>query len=365
MIGLLSAALIFFSLRLMVVVFNFFTWPVLRKNSRVIGEEKVSILVPARNEAATISSLILSVLAQPYQDFELLVLDDESEDGTADLVSRFAAADGRIRLIAGQPLPPGWLGKNWACHQLAEKATGNYLLFLDADVKISGNLIESLMKELREKKLSLLSVFPLQQMVSAGEKATVPLMNLLLLSLLPLRLVLWSRQKSLAAANGQCMFFSADEYRQQQWHSQVKNEVAEDIALMRLIKAHHLRGEVLLATHTLVCRMYTGWNEAVNGFRKNMLMIFAGSRLLMLLFFVLSIVLMPLAACLLPFLFFVGVLAALLVMRVFVSILSGQPVWMNLLLHPVQMLMLYRIIILSFISQSKGHITWKGRNVNV
>ncbi|PJF34087.1 MAG: glycosyl hydrolase, partial [Candidatus Thermofonsia Clade 1 bacterium] len=94
----------------------------------------ISILIPARNEAAVISQTVRSLLAQTYAHFELIVLDDNSADGTGQVVCTTAAGDLRLRVLNGAPLPDGWSGKNWACHQLSQAARGDWLLFSDADV---------------------------------------------------------------------------------------------------------------------------------------------------------------------------------------------------------------------------------------
>ncbi|MBE2197271.1 MAG: glycosyltransferase, partial [Anaerolinea sp.] len=134
----LEIVAIFVSFALLIVwltaVSNFLFFPRLQ-TATPASAPFVSLLIPARDEAAVIASAVQLLLAQQYPHFELIVLDDGSTDGTAVLAQQAAASDPRFRLIQGQPLPPGWLGKNWACHQLSQAAQGEILIFTDADVQ--------------------------------------------------------------------------------------------------------------------------------------------------------------------------------------------------------------------------------------
>src|SRR5690606_28862766 len=146
----------------------------------------VSILIPARNEAQVIAGTIRSLLAQHYPNFEIILLDDQSTDGTANLAAQAGAGDSRLRVIGGAPLPEGWLGKNWACQQLSQAARGEYLIFTDADVYWSVDALAALIELTQQTQADLLTVWPTQDTVSAGERLVVPLMALAILGYLPL-----------------------------------------------------------------------------------------------------------------------------------------------------------------------------------
>ena len=92
----------------------------------------VSVLIPARNESKNIEACVRSLLQQDYPDFEILIIDDNSRDDTAAIVTKLAQRDQRIHLLHGDPLPVGWAGKPFACYQLAQKAKGDWLLFIQA-----------------------------------------------------------------------------------------------------------------------------------------------------------------------------------------------------------------------------------------
>ncbi|HRG03916.1 MAG TPA: glycosyltransferase family A protein, partial [Paludibacteraceae bacterium] len=187
-----------------------------------VERNDVSVLIPVRNEEKNIGSL-LSDLLQAGDNFrEIIVFDDESTDGTAEVVSKIASADSRVHLLTSAGLPEGWLGKNHACHRLALEAQGEFFLFLDADVRISKGLIDKMVNYVKKKKLDLLSIFPTQEMTGWQEKITVPNMHYILLSLLPLPLVRLAPFSSLAAANGQCMLFRSETYREMMLHEKFR-----------------------------------------------------------------------------------------------------------------------------------------------
>lgn len=350
-------------LRWVVALINLITWPVLAERK---SETKplISILVPARNEESTLPSLLKQLHHLSYPHLEFIILNDQSEDNTAQILEEGKQKETRLHVIEGKPLPPDWLGKPWACHQLAKMAKGDYFLFLDADIaNMSPVFPAALIAEMNTRPTALLSIFPRQIMRSIGEKMVVPNLHELFLSMLPVFLIRRSRLPSLSAANGQCMFFEAKAYQAEQWHKQVRHEIIEDIAIMKQVKSKGFTGATLLAGNLLSCRMYNSLSEGIAGFSKNMLSGFGGS-----------------VTGLMVYLWFISLgwglpwfsidlqwygLALLLIMsrRMFTSILSGQSVWGNLLLHPAQIAVMVYIGARSVIHTYSGTITWKGRNV--
>jgi len=356
------AVLIFLVIRFSVTVFNFLSNP---KLPRVIKHfhDKVSILIPARNEQENIIALLQSIKEQDYSNYEVIVLDDDSTDNTFSLVQKFCEKNIEFRVVKGDQLPTGWLGKNFACHQLSKMATGKYFLFIDADESIKRGLINSLINRMEIGNLALLSVFTNQQMSTIGEKLTVPLMHFILLNLLPLRLVKISANPALSAASGQCMFFNASNYKENLWHERVKNQVVEDVEVMKLVKQEKYNAEALLANGMIYCRMYKNLNESLNGFSKNLLAGF-GNNIIILLLYLLLVIVGP-VILILNFNIALLVLPITLIVlgRIMISFLSGQNVLMNLILHPLQMLF---FLIISLISIKKYIFktgTWKGRMI--
>ncbi|MFA5735365.1 MAG: glycosyltransferase family 2 protein, partial [Proteiniphilum sp.] len=198
--------------------------------------QTVSLLIPARDEEANIGNLLgdLTTLTDRIQ--EIIVCDDQSTDNTASIVERYATVDSRIRLIRSEGLPDGWFGKNHACHCLAQEAAGDYLLFLDADVRVGEGVIDRSLQYVQRHRCDLMSVFPTQEMQTLGEKITVPNMQIILLTLLPLPLVRLSGFPSLSAANGQYMLFRHETYKELEPHGQFRMSRAEDIEIARHLK---------------------------------------------------------------------------------------------------------------------------------
>lgn len=324
---------------------------------------KVSILIPARNEEAAIGKLLSSLQKQDYPHFEVLVCNDHSSDNTEEILNWFAGEDERIHWFLGEKLLDDWLGKNFACHQLAIRANGKYLIFLDADVELSANAVSKAVAFFQEKQLSLLSVFPQQKMETFAERLTVPVMNWILQSLLPMILVQKTRFSSLSAANGQFMMFDAENYRTNQWHSKVKNQNVEDIRLARMIKDSGLKMAVLLGNKDVFCRMYTRFDEAVAGFSRNMHEYFGGQRLLMLAFWFL--------VCLGPFVVFAALGADFLVLfvalvfanRLLVAAACRQSVLWSVLIHPLQIISFTAIVFYNLFRRIRKETVWKGRRI--
>ena len=253
-------------------------------NTETQNSELISVLIPARNEEANIGTLLGALHKIKNDNIEIIVCNDHSTDGTAEITRKYFEKDYRIQLIHSEFLPNGWLGKNHACYKLAQHSKGNYLLFVDADVKLFGNIVDDAVLYLKKYKLGLLSFFPRQIQITIGEKLTVPLMNYILLTLLPLILVRVSPFKSHAAANGQFMLFDAEIYKKLQPHQQFKESAVEDIAISRFYKQQKIKTACLTGEKRIQCRMYTSYKEALNGFSKNIFMFFGNVPVLAFLF---------------------------------------------------------------------------------
>jgi chlorobactene glucosyltransferase len=356
----LSITLFFLILRFTVTLFNYISNPKLTRVSKQFTD-KVSILIPARNEEKNILNLLQSIAKQDYKNYEVIIYDDCSTDGTYQLCANFASKHQAFSVVKGEPLPNGWTGKNHACAQLAKQATGKYFLFLDADTSIFNGLINSAVQRAQYYKLVLLSIFPDQEMETIGEKTTVPLLHYLLLNLLPLRLVYLSKSSLFAVACGQLMFFDAAIYRKKQWHQLVKSKVVEDAEIMKAIKIDNYKGEVLLANQMVKCRMYRDYFEALNGFSKSALALLNYSITAMLVFVTIlfSGPLLVITTLNLSLIFYM--LGLIMLSRIMVSLQTNQNALHNIVLHPLQMV---NFIIIAFLAIQR-HLTktnyWKGR----
>ena len=323
----------------------------------------ISIGIPARNEEKNIGKLLRDLQKQHYQNFEIIVFNDLSIDKTAEIVNQFAKDDKRITVINSESLPQGWLGKNYACYSISKQAKGKYLLFLDADVRVKDDNIKQSLALAERHKLGLLSIFPKQKMLSFGERLTVPNMNFILLSLLPLVLVHKSKYSSLAAANGQFMLCNATDYFETNPHEKFKSNKVEDIAIAQYYKERNIAIMCLLGDSSIECRMYNGFTEAVNGFSKNVISFFGNSALVAILFWLITTFGFIILFISLKPAFLMLYIGLVICTRVFVLIASRQSVLLHLLLLIPQQLTLGFIIFTSLLYKHKKQYKWKDRNI--
>ncbi len=234
------------------------------------GSASVAVLIPARNEERGIERCVRSVCTQTYANMHVYVLDDGSTDSTPAILQRLAAEFPHLRVISGSPLPKGWVGKSWACHQLSEQTTADVLLFTDADTWHEPTTIERSVAFLTEKRLAMFSMVPYQVLSSFGEHIVIPMVHVLYFSYLPNSLIMSNPRVSLSAANGQFMCFSRAGYEAIGGHKAVWNSLVEDVFLARAVKSAGLRIALVDGTDAVTCHMYTGAKEVTEGFSKNL-----------------------------------------------------------------------------------------------
>jgi chlorobactene glucosyltransferase len=335
---------------------------------------RLSALVPARDEERNIERCVRSLLGQKYPNFEVLVLDDHSQDGTRAILARLAREDPRLRVLQGQALPQGWLGKPWACHQLGEAAGGELLLFADADTFFHPLCFRNAVSALLVERADLLSAIPYEETCTWGERLIVPLMSWALHSFLPVGLAQRVQIPALSAGVGQFLLFRRTAYTKIGGFAAVKDEIADDSTLARRVKAHGLRWRLADGTRRISCRMYHSLREACLGFSRSLFAAF-GNRLLPYLFvwIWLGIVFLEPAALLLlwaaglpisPFSPRLAAAAVLLSLLVWVIPLRRfhYPAWLALL-YPVTVFLSMCVAGLSLYQAARGQVKWKGRPV--
>ncbi|HEV7364736.1 MAG TPA: glycosyltransferase family 2 protein [Gemmatimonadales bacterium] len=234
----------------------------------------VSVIIPARNESATIETVIRSILATTYHPFELLVVDDRSTDDTASIVERLAA-DPRVRLIRGKELPEEWYGKPWACLQGYQESGGQLLLFTDADTRHQPELLARAVGALLREKAGLLTVSPAQRCVTFWERIIMPqIWFLLALRYSPASVNRATRPRDVIA-NGQFILTRREAYEAAGTHAAVRREVAEDLALAQTYLQRGLKLHFAFAERLMETRMYHGLAHLIEGWSKN---IYLGGR---------------------------------------------------------------------------------------
>ena len=335
----------------------------------------VSLLVPARDEAANIQACVRSLLAQTYPNLEIIVLDDRSEDDTRRLLELEQARDGRLDVLAGEEPPDGWTGKNWACHQLSLAARGEILLFADADTILAEpGAVLAIVRALQTRRADLLSGLPKQVLGTLGETLVVPMFYWALVSFTPLAAALLWRRAPFARAVGQLMAFRRGAYDRVGGHAAVRGDIVEDIALARRVVHAGLSCHVVDATDIASCRMYRSGREAVAGFAKNLFGAF-GYAILPYAFvwgWLAFVAFEPLLLWVVHTAFpaRVPIEPRLLVTTVALSLVHWLvsytrlrlPVW-PALLYPLTMIPFLAVAIRSFLDAVRHRTTWKGRRV--
>lgn len=269
------------SVKMVTLVVNMARFPVLtpRPDQQLGG---VSVLIPARDEVARLPATLPAMLAE--HRVEVLVLDDGSSDGTAqralDIMARSGHPDARV--LSGEPLPEGWIGKTWACHQLAAAARGDTLVFLDADVDVQPGAIGALVGEKARSGADVFSVFPRQETRSLGEHLVVPTIDNVLLCLLAYPL-LSLPIPSAATAHGACFVVDRESYGRLGGFAAVRGEIVEDVAIARRTRALGMRLGLALGGDLVGMRMYRSYAEVVAGLSRGLMPMSNGSPVVLVL----------------------------------------------------------------------------------
>ena len=229
----------------------------------------VSVLVPARNEEMNIKNCVTSLLRSDYPRLEIIVLDDNSTDGTYGILRELSEHHENLRVIRGKKLPPGWNGKNWACHQLSQAARGEWFLFTDADTVHKPNSVSTALGVAQKRKSVFVTCIPRFITKTWSEKLYFPVIHFVFVALFPFKLINYSKDSRLSFAIGPFLFINRDFYFSWGGYEAIKLEVVDDIAMAKKVKENRGKISVLDGTKILDVRFYTCFKEVWNGFSKN------------------------------------------------------------------------------------------------
>jgi hypothetical protein len=230
---------------------------------------EISILIPARNESESIEAAVRAALASRGATIEVVVLDDHSEDDTADRVAALAKADPRVRMVSAPPLPTGWCGKQHACAVLAGEARYDLLAFQDADVRLAPDGVARLAAFQQRVDAALVSGIPRQETGTLAEKLVIPLVHFVLLGFLPTWRMRGSASPAYGAGCGQLFLARRAEYQRMGGHAAVRASLHDGVTLPRAFRAAGLRTDLCDATDLATCRMYRGLSALWSGLAKN------------------------------------------------------------------------------------------------
>ena len=328
-------------------------------NMRVVGikgatsvGETVDVLIPMRNEEENVEGCLKSVLNSELLDVsKVFVLDDGSSDSTAELIGQF-----KVDKLSGTQPPNGWLGKVWACHNLAQVGSGKYLVFVDADVRLHPYAIASSITKMNKFNWDFISPYPRQISGSFLEKLIQPLLQWSWLASVPLRIAEKFPNRSMTIANGQFFIVKRSAYNTSGGHAAIPNEVLDDLELARLLISKGFKGGVADGSAVASCRMYKSNSQLIDGYTKSLWKAFGGQFGTLLAIFLLYFTgISPYLGIGAPatFIFLSRLLAAIKT--------RSNPAYA--FLHPISILILLYLIVLSSIRKSRGTLQWRGRAI--
>ena len=340
-------------------IMNSLTMRVARIRNAAIVAQRVSVLVPMRNEERNVNGLVRSIQSSTgLVDWEFLVLNDSSTDSTQELLDK-----GQVRTIPGKPLPVGWLGKPWACQQLADASSGSYLVFVDADVRLSAQAISSAIDLMNELDWDFISPHPRQIAVTFLERLFQPLLQWSWLASVPLRIAERFNIQSMTIANGQYFIVKKSAYDSIGGHAAIRNQVLDDLQIARALTRDEFKGGVAEASQLAQTRMYNSARELVEGYTKSLWTAFGG-----VAGTVFAVALL-LATQIAPFLlgiagYSIGWFAYFLCAGSHaIAALRTKSAPSNIFLHPLSTMLLILLIIDSFRRKYTGRLVWRDRKI--
>jgi glycosyltransferase involved in cell wall biosynthesis len=323
-------------------------------------DPQVSIIVPARNEEASLPACLGSLISQTGITFEIIVVDDASTDRT----HKIAASVPGVRVIEPGPLPPGWTGKNNAVVAGARAAKGNWLLFTDADTVHKPGSLARAIPEAESNHVDLLSYSPEQEVRGFWERAVMPVVFAELARKYPPHEVS-DISKNLAAANGQYILISRRAYDAVGGHAAVAQSLLEDVALARAVRDAGLRIRFRYGGDAVRTRMYRGFRQLREGWTKNLILLFPNAvaiALLRLLEFLFVVVCLAIAILTIlagdwrhSVIFFVPLVLTL------IRIASAHFSWGSNLLAIFGLPVFSYLLLRSKLRHARGSVAWKGR----
>jgi glycosyltransferase involved in cell wall biosynthesis len=339
---------------------------------KLADDANVSVLIPARNEANSIGAAIDSIMQSHGPNIEVIVLDDQSQDQTAHIVRQKLANDSRLTLLEGIELPNGWNGKQHACWRLAQAANFDWMLFVDADVRLAPDAIRRMVAESLKSNTPLVSGFPIQETNTFSEQLLIPLMHFVLLGYLPIQRMRSSSQPGLAAGCGQIFLAQREAYFDVDGHRAIQSSRHDGIKLPRAFREKGYLTDIFDATDIARCRMYHNRREVVQGLLKNATEGIANPKLIGIFSVLLA------GSAVLPILFLIlsPLLNASLTTVILLSVSTGLsfvPRWLNarrfnqsrlgVLLHPLSVAWFLALQWQALIRAGLGlRVTWRGRN---
>lgn len=346
---------------LLTALINALTMRVVRAAGARNITSSVELLIPMRNEERNVLDCISAAKESAHlSNFSITVLNDNSSDKTEELLEQFADS---ITIISGQQLASGWMGKNFALSQLAHHSSAEYLVFSDADVRLTPPAISASIALMEDRNWDFISPYPKQIARSFAELLIQPLLQWSWMSSVVLRLAERTQRPSTAIANGQLFIVKSSAYKAIDGHESVKNEVLDDLELARALVRGGFRGGVADASQVVSCRMYENIRELVNGYTKSLWRAFGSVGGTVLAILILTWTgLTPFYGAITGSALALAGLAATFSSRVITALRTRSNVFLSLL-HPLAIAFLFLLIALSWMKKRNGTLQWRGRTI--
>ena len=333
----------------------------------------VSVCIPCRNEESNIAEVVRCVLNSGHERLEVLVYDDESTDRTDEILRTLAAEDHRVRAVEAVSLPTGWVGKQHACSRLANASRGDWLLFIDADVRLESDAIGRALAFAHQTRAGLVSTFPRQITGTLGEALIVPMIFYILIGYLPFKSMRRTLSTSASAGCGQFILAERQAYFESGGHAAIRDSMHDGVKLPRLFRKAGHRTDLFDGTTVCRVRMYTGFTQTWRGFTKNA---YEGLGSIGLLVF---LTLLHLAVHIVPWILFPMLLVtgnagpALVFAAIVILLQITQRLMLThrfghsaalAPLHPFSIVLLTMIQWYSFVLHRSSGRSWKGRTMS-
>ena len=326
---------------------------------------RVSVIIPARNEAANIEKTVRAFVAQTYESLEIIVVDDRSTDDTGAILGRIATSEPRLRVLHGTDTPAGWLGKPWALEQGSRAATGEILFFVDADIVYEPPAVAAAVDELKRSGASMLAILPDVVMKTPAERIAMPYLAMGVFSFLPTWLSNRTKIAVLGVGGGTGNMVWRTDYDAAGGHDALRAAVVDDVGLARLIRKSGRRTIAVRAEHLVSVHIYSGLREIINGFTKNMFAVFSRSYFAISLFFVLSIVfhVMPYGFAIAGDALAIAAVGLIALTRLILFAALRYPLHYAIWAHPLMVLLWMWIGMRSmWITGVRKRLAWRGRS---
>ena len=323
----------------------------------------VSVIIPARNEARSIERTLRAFLAQDYESFEVILVDDRSTDGTGDIAR--SIGDPRLVVISGEETPAGWLGKPWAMQQGSRAARGELLLFVDADVHYAPAALRAAVTHIeREPGIAMLALLPHFEMHGFWENVAMPALAMFAFAVLPSWLSNRTRLAGLAVGAGTGNLVRRGVYERCGTHEALKDAVVDDVGLARLLRRRGELTEAVRADALVSVRMYHGAGEILRGFTKNAFAVVNRSYLAAVpfLLFNVAVGLVPYVFALTGDPFAIATVVLISVVRVVIFAAMRYPIVYAIVGHPFMTLFWIVIFVRSmWLTGVRRELEWRGR----